>query len=123
MSAGLLQTPESQLDSLSQFDFDHRLADSTGAALVIFTSPDRGSCRKLRQVMQRVKTAQPGWQLFGVEAQRDLALTCEFEVFHLQAVFLFLGGQFQCQLKTEAHRGAVTSAVLDALQQAAREAP
>ncbi len=123
MSADLLQTPESHSDSLSQFDFHHRLTDSTGAALVMFTSPDCGSCRQLRQVMHRVRTAQSGWQLLEVDAQRDLALSYEFEVFHLPTVFLFFGGHFHGQLQCEAHPEAVISAVLAALQQPAEEAP
>ena len=118
MFADLLQAPESHIDSPSQFDFHHRPTDAAGAALVILTPPDCGSCRQLRQVMHRVKTAQPRGQLFEVDAQRDLALTPKFEVFHLQAVFLFLGGRFRCQLQTEAHLGAVFVAMRQPAQEA-----
>lgn len=73
--------------------------------------------------MHKVKTAQPRWQLFEVDAKRDLTLTSELEVSNLPEVFLFLGSHFNCQLQTETHPEAVISTVLTALQQPAREAP
>ena len=113
----------SQLPRLDQFDFHPRLAAMTGTTLVMFTSPDCGGCRHLRQVLQEVRRRQPGWRVFEVDAQRDPALSNEFEVFHLPTIFLFHDGEFHCQLQAEARTTAIVSATRRALQQPAEEAP
>jgi thioredoxin-like negative regulator of GroEL len=108
---------------LDQYDFHQRLAIMTGTALIMFTSPDCGSCRHLRQVLREVLRREPGWQVFEVDAQRDSALTNEFEVFHLPTVFLFKDGIFQRQLEAEARTESIITATRRALQQPAMEAP
>lgn len=115
--------PDAALPALSQFDFHARLDDTTGPALVAFTSPACGGCRHLRRVLHEVHRLQPGWQLFEVDAQTDQALVSELEVFHLPTIFLFNNGQFHCELLAEARPGAIVGATFAALQQAAREAP
>ena len=89
----------------------------------MFTSPDCGGCRHLRQVLHEVSRREPDWRVFEVDAQRDPALTNEFEVFHLPTVFLFKDGIFHRQLETEARTEAIISATRSALRQPAREAP
>ena len=111
------------LPRLDQFDFHPRLATMTGTTLVMFTSPDCGGCRHLRRVFQEVRRREPGWHVFEVDAQRDPALSNEFEVFHLPTVFLFQDGAFHCQLKAEARTAAIISSARFALQQPAEEAP
>lgn len=111
------------LPTLDQFDFHATLMDTTGIALVTFTSPDCGSCRHLHQVMQAVARQQPGWRLFEVDAQRDAALTREFEVFHLPALFLFLDGEFHCEIHAEAAPAAIIEATLAGLALPPEEAP
>jgi len=117
------QSTGSTLPSLDQYDFHPRIANMTGTVLVMFTSPDCGGCRHLRQVFQEVRRREPGWQIFEVDAQRDPALTSEFEVFHLPTVFLFEDGVFHCQLEAEARTESIISATRNALQRPAREAP
>ena len=95
----------------------------TGTALVMFTSPDCGGCRHLRQVLHEVRRRVPDWQVFEVDAQRDPALANEFEVFHLPTIFLFQNGLFHRQLETEARTEAIISATRSALRQPAWEAP
>ena len=112
-----------RLPSLSQFDFHSRLADSGGPVLVMFTSPGCGGCRHLRMVLLEVSRERPDWCCFEVDAQRDQALTNEFEVFHLPTLFLFSAGQFHCQLEAEARPSAIVAATIAALQQPAQEAP
>ena len=116
-------TDAATLPRLDQYDFHPRLADMTGTILVMFTSPDCGGCRHLRRVLQEVRRREPGWQVFEVDAQRDPALTHEFEVFHLPTVFLFKDGIFHCQLDAEAGVESIISSTRGALQQPAREAP
>jgi len=111
------------LPALSQFDFHLRLGETPGIALVMFSSPDCGGCRHLRQVLREVHRREPGWRLFEVDAQRDQALTHEFEVFHLPTIFLFHDGEFHCQLQAEAHPAAIIAATGSALQRPPEEAP
>ena len=110
-------------DQLSQFDLHHRLADSEGVALVMFTAPSCGACRHLRGVLDVLRRRHPQWQIFEVDAQRDIALVREFDVFHLPALFLFQAGQFHCPLHAEASPNAIESAVGEALANPAEEAP
>lgn len=116
-------SPAQTLPALSQFDFHARLAETPGTALVMFTSPDCGGCRHLRRVLGEVHRLQPGWQIFEVDAQRDQALTHEFEIFHLPTLFVFRDGDFHCQLQAEARPAAIIAAVGLALQQPPQEAP
>jgi len=108
---------------LSQFDFHARLGETAGITLVMFSSPGCGGCRHLRQVLREVHRLEPRWQLFEVDAQRDQALTHEFEVFHLPTIFVFLDGEFHCQLQAEARPAAIIAATRSALQRAPEEAP
>lgn len=117
------KTTAMPLPTLSQFDFHPRLADMTGPALVMFSSPGCGGCRHLRRVLQEVAEREPAWHIFEVDAQRDSALVNEFEVFHLPTVFLFQGGEFHSQLRAEARPVAIISATHEALRQPAEEAP
>ncbi len=115
--------PDPSLATLDQFDFHQRLSELAGTALVMFSSPDCGGCRHLRQVLSEVRRRQPGWRVFEVDAQRDLALTHEFEVFHLPTVFLFSDGQFHCELQAEARPARIVEATWRALDAPAQEAP
>lgn len=109
--------------ALSQFDFHARLADGAGPALILFTAAGCGSCRHLRGVLREVRRREPAWRIYEVDAERDAALTNEFEVFHLPTVFLFNDGNFHCQLQAEAGPSAIISATRSALQQAPQDAP
>jgi thioredoxin-like negative regulator of GroEL len=112
-----------KLPGLDQFGFHQRLAETRGTALIMFSSPDCGSCRHLRRVLHEVRSRQPLWHLFEVDAQRDPGLANEFEVFHLPTIFVFQDGEFHCQLAAEARTEAIVSATLAALRQPATEAP
>lgn len=117
------QLEDPTLPSLDQYDFHRRLAVMTGTALIMFSSPDCGGCRHLRRVLREVLRREPDWQVFEVDAQRDSALTNEFEVFHLPTVFVFKDGIFHRQLEAEARTELIISATRMALQQPATEAP
>ena len=114
---------ETTLPALTQFDFHARLADSAGVTLAAFVSPGCGACRHLRLVLQRLRQHEPRWRVFEIDAQAEQALVNELEVFHLPAIFLFLNGQYHCELQAEAKPLSIVSAVHAALQQPAEEAP
>jgi thioredoxin-like negative regulator of GroEL len=109
--------------ALTQFDFHSRMVDLTGITLVAFTAVACGACRHLRQVLHQLTRQEPEWHLFEIDAEREQALTNEFEVFHLPTIFLFVDGQYHCQLHAEAHPRSFVRAVHAALQQPAVEAP
>lgn len=110
-------------ERLSQFDLHHRLAESTGIDLIFFSAPSCGACRHLRQVLKALKQQRPQWHVYEVDAQLDMALAREFEVFHLPAMFLFQAGRYHCALHAKASASAIESAVTAALARPAEEAP
>jgi thioredoxin 1 len=110
-------------EQLTQFDLHHRLAETDGVALVFFSAPTCGACRHLRGVLDNLRQRLPQWQVYEVDAQQDLALVREFEVFHLPALFLFHAGHFHCPLHAEASPAAIEKAVAQALASPAKEAP
>jgi len=109
--------------TLDQFGFHHHLAALSGPALVMFGSVDCGGCRHLKQVMDAIAAERRDWAVFEVDAQRDAALTSEFEVFHLPTLFLFMAGEFHCELRAEARPAAIIAEVEQALLRPAEEAP
>jgi thioredoxin-like negative regulator of GroEL len=110
-------------ENLTQFDLHHRIAEHDTPTLVFFSSVDCGSCRYLKASLGSVKARHPDWHIFEVDAQHEMGLTREFEVFHLPALFLFSDGEFHAQLHCEAAPGKIEHAVSEALAQPAQEAP
>ena len=110
-------------ENLNQSDFHHRLAELQNPSLVFFTSKDCGSCRHLKAILTSVQQLNPDWHIFEVDAQIEMGLTREFEIFHLPALFLFANGDFHAELRCESVPGAIQRAVRDALQQPPQEAP
>ena len=108
---------------LEQFDFHHVLERTPGASLVIFTGPACGACKRLKAVLAAEPELFADLHLFEVDAQRDMALTREFGVFHLPAMFLYRDGEFHCELHSEALPVRLRQAINDALAAPAQEAP
>lgn len=111
------------ISRLTQFDFHHTLAETGGVSLVYFTSPGCGACRHLRQLLETHADLFSQMNLFEVDAQQDMALTREFEVFHLPALFLFKGGQYHAQIHSEPLARSLIAAVEAALAAEPQEAP
>ncbi len=111
-----------ELEALDQFDFHHRLAGQSGASLVLFTSPDCGSCRQWQRLLTTFDAGRP-LALFQVDVQRDAALAAEFGLFHLPALVLYSDGDFHAQLQCEAAPAALRACLRDALSRPAEDAP
>lgn len=111
------------LTTLNQFDLHHRLATTSGIAVVMFTSADCGNCRYFYSILQQLADIRPDWHLFTVDAQADMALTREFEIFHLPALFLYHAGHYHCALQAAASTTSILAAVDAALAAPAEEAP
>lgn len=109
--------------TLSQFDFHHRLAETPGVSLVLFTRPGCGACRQWRTLLDREEASPGVAQRFEVDVEQDMALAREFGVFHLPALFLYRDGQFHAELRCEARAERLAEAIAQALAAPAQEIP
>jgi thioredoxin-like negative regulator of GroEL len=109
--------------TLDQFNFHHALAQTEGVSLVYFTSPACGSCKRLKSIFEHHPDEFSRIKLFEVDAQRESALSNEFEVFHLPSMFLYNDGEFHAEIHAEPLPHAIISAVESALALPAMEAP
>lgn len=108
---------------LTQFDFHHRLAETPGVSLVLFTRPGCGACRHWRALLERYSADPRVAQHFEVDVEQDIALAREFAVFHLPALFLYRDGQFHAELRCEAQAERLTAAIAQALAAPAQDMP
>jgi thioredoxin 1 len=115
--------PMAEFPTLDQFNFHSTLERQRGVTLVLFTAPACGACRRMRQVVADYLLRRADVRVYTVDAGRDLALTREFEVFHLPAMFVYADGRFHCQLHAAASLLALEAALGEALAAPAQEAP
>jgi len=108
---------------LDEFEFHHTLQQQRGVSLVIFTGRSCSSCHHWLQLLEQHQQHHPERSIFQVDAERSMALTHEFEVFHLPALFLYRDGQYHCPLQSVASSSALKSAIEEALNSAPQEAP
>jgi len=111
------------IQQLTQFDFHHRLAETAGLSLVWFSAPACGACRQLKRLFAAQPEAFSRLQLFEVDAGQEMALTREFEVFHLPAMFLFRDGHYHAPIHAEPRVESLLAAIETALVNAPQEAP
>jgi thioredoxin-like negative regulator of GroEL len=109
---------------LDQFNFHHTLEATRGVVIVFFTRAGCGSCRHWRGVLADYGAQRaPAMRVFEIDAVRDSALTREFGVFHLPALFLYLDGHFHAELRAEAHPAKLRAAIEAQLLAPAEEEP
>jgi thioredoxin 1 len=111
------------LPTLEQFEFHHVLEDLSGIAIVLFSAQGCGACKAMRRSLIELRHTRPEWHIFEVDSQRDIALTREFEVFHLPSLFLFHDGNFHGQLHSEPLPRQLLASIAARLSQPAEEAP
>ena len=111
------------LKVVEQFEFHHTLESSSGISIVYFSSQECMSCRYWEQLLERYHHEHPEITIFKIDAGNDQALTEEFNVFHLPALFLYDNGQYQSELQCEANISSLGKAITTALAQPAQEAP
>lgn len=107
---------------LSEFDFHPRLAASPGVALVMFSGPDCGACRRLEKNLPDWLDGHVG-HLYKVDVQKSTALAHAYEVFHLPGLFVFVDGRYHAPLSAEAVPSALQSALGRLLALPAHEEP
>lgn len=115
--------PEANFETLDQFDFHHRLAETQGIAIVLCTRRGCGSCKQWQKLLAEYKTLHPAIGLFEVDVEKEQALAHELEIFHLPAIFLYLNGRFHCELQAEANISKLEKAVQDAINAPPTEQP
>jgi thioredoxin-like negative regulator of GroEL len=108
--------------ALTEFDFYRRLAQSPGASLVLFTGPHCGACRRAEAVLPQALAGRVE-QLYQVDVEQCTALAREYEVFHLPAMLLFVGGHFHAHIHSPLLPEKLRQAVATALTLPAEEAP
>lgn len=107
--------------ALDEFDYHHRLAHTRGIALVLFSSPQCGTCRV---VERHLATGAPAaTTLFRVDVQRATALARAFEVFHLPTLLLYRDGAYHARLDCEVTPAALDAAIARALVLPAQDEP
>lgn len=107
---------------LSEFDFHPRLAASPGVAVVMFSGPHCGACKRLEKQLPDWLGTQAS-HLYKIDAQKSTALARAFDVFHLPSLFVFVDGHYHAPLSAEAAPGSMRAALDKLLAEPAREEP
>ena len=115
--------PKDSFVTLDQFEYHHQLAKNTGIALVIFTRSGCGSCNAWKELLKHYQGLHPAISLFEVDVEQEPGLAHELEIFHLPALFLYVDGEFHCQLQAEAKLSKLEQAIQSALASPADEQP
>ncbi len=92
----------SKLISLNAHEFHHVLEEQRGISLVFFTHTLCSSCRAWKMLLQNYMQDHSGVKVFEIDAETEMALTNEFEIFHLPAMFLYHNGQYHAPIECEA---------------------
>lgn len=108
---------------LDQFDFHQTLGDTSGICIVFFTAANCGSCLNWQGLLGSYRARHPEIQVFKVDCEQDQGLAREFNVFHLPALFLYLEGQFHCELQCEAGLEVFASTLSQAISDPAQDSP
>ena len=108
---------------IEQFEFHQTLESTSGVSIVFFSSQECMSCRFWQQLLERYNGEYPEINIFKIDAGKDQALTEEFNVFHLPALFLYQDGAYQSDLQCEATMSALKETIDTALAQPAQECP
>jgi len=108
---------------LSDQDFYAVLSSAPGVSVVFFTNPGCASCRAWRAVLHKFQGERPQLQIYEVDAQTSSALTQEYAIFHLPALFVFVDGEFHAPLQCEARVSVLHAAVTSIVSAPAMEAP
>jgi thioredoxin-like negative regulator of GroEL len=113
----------STLEHLNTYDFHHVLEEQRGMSLVFFTHALCSSCRAWKKLLQTYIQERADIRVFEVDAETEMALTNEFEVFHLPALFLYRDGKYHAPVQCTASLTALDSTIASLLQAPARELP
>lgn len=108
---------------LNDHGFYDALAETTGPSIVFFSKPGCSSCHLWKRLLGELLQLREDIHVFQVDAEQNMALSHEYELFHLPALFLFVDGEFHCELQSEARLMHLQAALDVALNSPAEEAP
>lgn len=111
-----------QLQPLTEFDYHHTLAGTPGASLVLFSSPDCGSCRKVERLLPTA-VDDTIRACYKVNVQQATALARQYDIFHLPTLFLYKDGHFHAVLHSEITPARLQDAIRAALARPPEEEP
>lgn len=111
-----------QLTPLTEFDYHATLARTPGASLVLFGSPECGTCRQVETLLPAAANDSVA-ALYTVNVQQATGLARAFDIFHLPALFLYLDGHFHAEMNCMVTPAALPSAIQAALAKPAEEEP
>lgn len=111
-----------QLQPLTEFDYHHTLARTPGACLVLFSSPDCGSCRTVESLLPAA-VGDTIRACYKVNVQQATALARQYDIFHLPALFLYKDGHFHAILQSEITPTRLQDAIRAALAKPPEDEP
>ena len=112
-----------KIRSLNDHEFYNTLAETIGPSIVFFTKPGCSSCHLWKRLLAELLQQREDIHVYQVDAEQNMALSHEYELFHLPALFLFVDGEFHCELQSEARLVHIQAALDTALNSPAEEAP
>jgi len=112
----------SEFKTLNAFEFHHVLAEQAGISIVMFTGKACSSCRAWKQLLLDYQLKH-NITLYEIDAERDMALTNEFDVFHLPALFIYKDGLYHSELQCQARMHELEQAIENYLSADAMEMP
>ena len=112
-----------KIQRLNDHGFYSTLGETTGPSLVFFTKPGCSSCKLWTRLLRELLQLRDDIHIFQVDAEQNMALSHEYELFHLPALFLFVDGEYHCELQSEARLTSLQAALDVALDSPAEEAP
>ena len=107
---------------LAEGEFHARLAATAGLAMVLFSAPHCGACRRWKQLLPQALTDVVD-AFYEVDVSEATGVARYFGIFHLPTMYLYRDGQFHAELQCEARQGAIRQAVHALLAAPAQEEP
>jgi thioredoxin 1 len=112
-----------EIQVLNEHEFYNRLAETLGPCIVFFTKPGCSACRAWKLLLNDLLQHRHDITVYQIDAEQNMALSHEYELFHLPALFLFVNGEFHRELQAEARMPHLLTVLNAALVAPAEDAP
>lgn len=107
---------------LAEGAYHHRLAVSSGIAVVLFSAPHCSACRAWQQLLPQA-LANIADAFYEVDVSEATGVAREFGIFHLPTIYLYRDGRFHAELQCEARPEVIRLTALSLLDAPAQEEP
>jgi thioredoxin 1 len=112
-----------EIQVLNEHEFYNRLAETVGPCIVFFTKPGCSACRAWKRLLNDLLQHRHDITVYQIDAEQNMALSHEYELFHLPALYMFVNGEFHCELQVEARLSHLLHGIDAALAAPAEDAP